>query len=185
MHSGHEVATDGEWTGDMAPEHDIGLEVDADADDHRDSGESNSFKVLMVVVNKERSGKQVRFGSFCTAVDAVAFLFDSRPASSRFGELSATIHDRLNDVIFLVELVQDISPAGGRGIGFEDEEFAGIRIMQCTTVEDSLLQVVKCSNLGRIPASLPVIVHSSHAVKSLYADGVVGDELAAYYCCTK
>ena len=37
----------------MAPEHDVGLEVDPDADNHGYGGESDGFKVLMVVVEEE------------------------------------------------------------------------------------------------------------------------------------
>ena len=50
MHSGYEIATNGEWTGNMAPEHDVGLKVDSNTDDHGNSGESDGFEVLMVVV---------------------------------------------------------------------------------------------------------------------------------------
>ena len=64
MHSGHEISTNGQWTGDMAPEHDVGLEVDSDTDDHGYSGESDGFKVLMVVVEEEWSCNQVWLSSF-------------------------------------------------------------------------------------------------------------------------
>ena len=57
----------------MAPEHDVGLEIDPDADNHGYSGESDGFKVLMVVVEEEWSCKQVWLRSFGTAVDTVAF----------------------------------------------------------------------------------------------------------------
>ncbi len=43
----------GKLTRDMAPEHDVGLEIDPDADDHGYSRESDGFKVLMVVVEEE------------------------------------------------------------------------------------------------------------------------------------
>jgi len=34
VHSGHEIATNGEGSGNMAPEHYVRLEVDPDADNH-------------------------------------------------------------------------------------------------------------------------------------------------------
>ena len=52
MHSGHEISTDGQGSGDMAPEHDVGLEVDPDSYDTGDCGESDSFEVLMVGVEE-------------------------------------------------------------------------------------------------------------------------------------
>ena len=78
----------------MAPEHYIRLEVDTNADNHWDGGQGNGFEVLMVVMNEEGSCNQVRFSCFGTAV---AFLFDSRPASSRVRELSTTIYVRTLD----------------------------------------------------------------------------------------
>ena len=81
----------------MAPEHDVGLEVDPDSYDHGDCGESDGFEVLMVVVEEEWSCDKVRLGSFSTTVDALAFCFDSWPMSSR--------DDWFNDVIFGVELI--------------------------------------------------------------------------------
>jgi len=105
MHSGHEISTDGQWTGDMAPEHDVGLQVDPDSYDHGDCGESDGFEVLMVVVEEEWSCDKVRLSSFSTTVDAVAFCFDCWPTSSRIREFSTAVHDWFNDVIFGVELI--------------------------------------------------------------------------------
>ncbi len=50
-------------------------------------------RVLMIIVEEEGSGEQVGLGCFGTAIHAVTFLFDSSPASSSIGELSAAIHD--------------------------------------------------------------------------------------------
>jgi hypothetical protein len=77
MHSGHEIATNGQWTGDMAPEHNVGLEINPDADDHGYRGESDGFKVLMVVMEEEGSCKQVWLSGFSTTVDV-----DQRVAGS-------------------------------------------------------------------------------------------------------
>ena len=41
----------------------------------------------------------------CTAVDTVAFCFDSLPTSSRIREFSTALHYWFNDVIFGVELI--------------------------------------------------------------------------------
>ena len=89
----------------MAPEHDIRLEIDPDAYDHGDSGKGDGFKVLMVIVEEEWSCNQVRFSSFSTTVDAVAFCLDSWPTSSRVREFCTAVHDWFNDVIFGVELI--------------------------------------------------------------------------------
>ena len=89
----------------MAPEHDVGLEIDSDADNHGYGGESDGFKVLMVVVEEEWSCKQVWLRSFSTTVDTVAFRFDSGPTSSRIREFGTAVHDWFNDVVFGVELI--------------------------------------------------------------------------------
>ena len=90
----------------MAPEHDVGLEIDSDADNHGYSGESNGFKVLMVVVEEEWSCKEVWLSSFSTTVHTVAFCFDSWPTSSRIREFGTAVHDWFNDVVFGVKLIE-------------------------------------------------------------------------------
>ena len=59
----------------------------------------------MIIVEEERSSEQVRLGCFCTAIHAVAFLFDGCPASSSIGKFGTTIHDGFNDVIDDVKLI--------------------------------------------------------------------------------
>ena len=89
----------------MAPEHDVRLEIDPDANNHGYRGESDGFKVLMVVVEEEWSCKEVWLRCFGTTVDTVAFRFDSGPTSSRIREFSTAVHDWFNDVVFGVELI--------------------------------------------------------------------------------
>jgi len=85
----------------MSPQHNVGLEVDADANNHWNNG----FEVLKVIVEEEGSGNQVRLCCFGAAIHAVTFLFDGCPASSSIRELSTTIHDRFNDVMDGIELI--------------------------------------------------------------------------------
>ena len=139
----------------MSPEHDVGLEVNPNADDHGNSGESDGFEVLMVVVEEEWSCNQVWLSSFSTTVDAIAFCFDSRPTSSRIREFDAAVHDGLNDVVFGVKLVQDITPASGRGVCFEDKEFGGVRIMERAAIKGSLLEVIECSGSSKTYNRIP------------------------------
>ena len=165
----------------MSPEHDVGLEVDPNADDHGNSGESDGFEVLMVVVQEEWSW----FNCFSTTIDAVTFLFDSWPAGCRIREFSTAVHYGFDDIIFGVELIQDITPASDRGIGFEDEEFGGVGIVERTAIKDSLLEVVEGRDFGGVPARFPIVVHSSHSIEGLDTHGIIGDELAADDCGTE
>ena len=83
----------------MSPQHNVGLQVNADADNPGDRGKSNGFEVLMVIMEEER------LCCICTAIHAVAFLFHGCPASSSIRKLGTTIHDRFDDVIDDVELI--------------------------------------------------------------------------------
>ena len=56
--------------------------------------------------------------------------------------------------------------------------------MESTAIKDSLLEVVKGSDFGRIPARLPVVFRSGHGVQGLDTYRIIGDEFAADYCCT-
>jgi len=89
----------------MSPQHNIGLEVDADVNNHWNRGKNNGFEVLMVITEEERSGDQVRLCCFGAAIHAIAFLFDGCPASSSIRKLGTTIHDGLNDVINGIKLI--------------------------------------------------------------------------------
>ena len=84
----------------MSPEHDVRLEVNPNADDHGNSGKSDGFEALMVVVEEEWSCEQVWLGCFSTTVYAIAFCFDSWPTSCRIREFGATVHDGFDDVVF-------------------------------------------------------------------------------------
>ena len=105
----------------MSPQHYVGLEVDADANNHGNSGEGDSFQVLMIIVEEEGSGKQVRFGCFGNAIHAVAFLFDDCPASSSIRKLGTAVDDRFNDVIDGVKLIKVVTPASRGSIGLENK----------------------------------------------------------------
>ena len=89
----------------MSPQHDIGLEVDADANNHGNCGKSNDFEVLMIIVEEEGECNEVRLGCFGTAIHAVTFLFDGCPASCSIRKFGTTIHDRLDDVMDGIELI--------------------------------------------------------------------------------
>jgi hypothetical protein len=54
---------------------------------------------------KQKTGKEVRFDCFGTAVHAVAFLFDGSSASCRIKELGTAINDRFNDEIGGIKLI--------------------------------------------------------------------------------
>jgi len=71
----------------------------------------------MIIVEEEGSGKQLRFGYFGTAINAVAFLFDGCPASSSIRKLGTAVDDRFNDVIDGVKLIKDVTPASHGSIG--------------------------------------------------------------------
>ena len=51
----------------MSPQHDIRLEVDANASNHGNGGEGNGFEVLMVIMEEKGSGEQVRLGCLMVA----------------------------------------------------------------------------------------------------------------------